>query len=150
MGTSAAFIATDHETRNDSKQKHPTRRVRIRTSLRYAPLSDVTDFAADAILQPGVGLARQRRVALILEITAGVSQQKIRSVRRERTEVLKLVYKSRVCRPSDRHGHGKKPVAAICVQHFDVPNALQFTLDIAAGCGLHRSSNRVIHCPESI
>ena len=37
------------------------------------------------------------------------------------------------------------PEAAICVQDIDVQCVLQFTLIHAAGCALHRRTNRVIH-----
>ena len=38
-----------------------------------------------------------------------------------------------------------RPMAAICVQSIDVQCVLQFTLIHAAGCVLHRCTNRVIH-----
>lgn len=40
------------------------------------------------------------------------------------------------------------PEAAICVQDLDVQCVLQFTLINAAGCALHRRTNRVIHRQE--
>ena len=42
------------------------------------------------------------------------------------------------------------PEAAICVQDLDVQCVLQFTLINAAGCALHRRTNRVIHRQECL
>ena len=38
----------------------------------------------------------------------------------------------------------------MCVRQFDDPGVLQFSLGIAAGCGLHRSTSRVIHRSECL
>lgn len=84
--------------------------------------------------------------------TRGTTIDRTKDRRFRGDPVRELVGTTRDCKSTDPETGLAPggPEAATCVQDLDAQCVLQFTLIIAAGCALHRSTSRVIHRLECL